>query len=86
MNARFRGGFLHVLHFIPGIRRCCCVRKCARGRNSSIGAGLVLTGEMVNGIETGGLTRKSRIYIRCPFIKTSTLNIYMIFFVFIHCI
>ncbi|XP_037029317.1 RYamide receptor-like isoform X2 [Bradysia coprophila] len=44
MNARFRGGFVQILHCIPGVRRCFCVRQCARGRSGSIGTGFQLTG------------------------------------------
>ncbi|XP_055697934.1 RYamide receptor isoform X3 [Phlebotomus papatasi] len=45
MNERFRLGFMKVLHDIPIVRRCWCVRQCARGRGGSIGAGgLALTG------------------------------------------
>lgn len=66
MNARFRGGFVQILHCIPGVRRCFCVRKCARGRSGSIGTGFQLTGEKFDGLmPTDRLTRKPRIYIRC---------------------
>lgn len=65
MNARFRGGFLQILHFIPGIRRCCCVSHCGRGRNGSIGTNFALTGEMIESLRTDRFTRKPRIYIRC---------------------
>ncbi|XP_037920203.1 RYamide receptor-like isoform X2 [Hermetia illucens] len=44
MNARFRGGFVQVLYRIPGVRRCWCVRRCARSRGGSMGAGIALTG------------------------------------------
>ncbi|GAB0091981.1 hypothetical protein DMENIID0001_069090 [Sergentomyia squamirostris] len=43
MNERFRMGFMKVLHDIPVVRRCWCVRECARGRGGSSG-GLALTG------------------------------------------
>lgn len=67
MNARFRGGFVQILHCIPGVRRCFCVRQCARGRSGSIGGtGFQLTGEKFDGLmPTERLTRKPRIYIRC---------------------
>lgn len=66
MNARFRGGFVQILHCIPGVRRCFCVRQCARGRSGSIGTGFQLTGEKFDGLmPTDRLTRKPRIYIRC---------------------
>lgn len=54
MNARFRSGFIQVLHRIPGFRRCFCLKR-LRGTThnkhnnngeSVIGAtGLALTGE-----------------------------------------
>lgn len=67
MNARFRGGFVQILHCIPGVRRCFCVRQCARGRSGSMGGtGFQLTGEKFDGLmPTDRLTRKPRIYIRC---------------------
>lgn len=45
MNARFRIGFLQVLYFIPGIRRCCCINAYARARSTSLRTGIALTGE-----------------------------------------
>ncbi|XP_005180165.3 RYamide receptor isoform X1 [Musca domestica] len=27
MNARFRGGFLQIIYRVPGLRRCCCLRR-----------------------------------------------------------
>lgn len=45
MNARFRGGFMQILHHVPFIRRCCCMRNCTRGRSGSFGANFALTGE-----------------------------------------
>ncbi|XP_067619288.1 RYamide receptor isoform X2 [Eurosta solidaginis] len=32
MNARFRGGFLQIIYRVPGLRRCCCVRRYLRNR------------------------------------------------------
>ncbi len=70
MNARFRGGFVQILHGIPGVRQCFCVRQCARGRSGSIGTGFQLTGEKFDGLmPTDRLTRKPRIYIRCFFFQ-----------------
>lgn len=45
MNARFRIGFLQVLHFIPGIRRCCCINSYARNRSTSLRTNIALTGK-----------------------------------------
>ncbi|KAI8045375.1 hypothetical protein M5D96_001555 [Drosophila gunungcola] len=30
MNARFRGGFLQIVHRVPGLRRCCCLNRLLR--------------------------------------------------------
>ncbi|XP_017006118.2 RYamide receptor isoform X2 [Drosophila takahashii] len=30
MNARFRGGFLQIMHRVPGLRRCCCLNRYLR--------------------------------------------------------
>uniref|UniRef100_A0A6P4DVI4 Neuropeptide Y receptor-like n=1 Tax=Drosophila rhopaloa TaxID=1041015 RepID=A0A6P4DVI4_DRORH len=30
MNARFRGGFIQIMHRVPGLRRCCCVNRFLR--------------------------------------------------------
>lgn len=68
MNARFRGGFLQILHYVPCLRRCCCVSQCGRStRNGSIGTGFALTGEMIDSLRADRFTRKPRIYIRCHF-------------------
>ncbi|KAM7363038.1 RYamide receptor isoform 2-T6 [Cochliomyia hominivorax] len=32
MNARFRGGFLQIIYRVPGLRRCCCLRRYLRTR------------------------------------------------------
>lgn len=50
MNARFRSGFIQVLHRIPGFRRCFCLKK-LRGTHKHLGesmmgaTGFALTGE-----------------------------------------
>lgn len=46
MNARFRIGFLQILYFVPGIRRCCCIDTYARDRSTSLRTGMALTGEL----------------------------------------
>uniref|UniRef100_A0A1B0GFG4 G-protein coupled receptors family 1 profile domain-containing protein n=1 Tax=Glossina morsitans morsitans TaxID=37546 RepID=A0A1B0GFG4_GLOMM len=33
MNARFRGGFLQIIHRVPGLRRCCCLRHFFHSRD-----------------------------------------------------
>lgn len=55
MNARFRGGFVQVLHAIPGLRHCWCVRRLVRtqdtnGHMGGMGGGtnFALTGELIN--------------------------------------
>lgn len=45
MNARFRIGFLQILYFIPGIRRCCCINAYTRDRSTSLRTGIALTGK-----------------------------------------
>lgn len=58
MNARFRIGFLQVLYFIPGIRRCCCINAYARARSTSLRTGIALTGEwMCNFLISGNSLR-----------------------------
>lgn len=47
MNARFRIGFLQILYFVPGIRRCCCVNAYARDRSTSLRTGIALTGKHI---------------------------------------
>ncbi|XP_055321235.1 RYamide receptor-like [Sitodiplosis mosellana] len=44
MNARFRIGFLQILYFVPGIRRCCCINAYTRDRSTSLRTGIALTG------------------------------------------
>lgn len=46
MNARFRIGFLQILYFIPGIRRCCCINAYTRDRSTSLRTGIALTGKL----------------------------------------
>lgn len=56
MNARFRGGFVQVLHAIPGLRHCWCVRRLVRTQdtNGHLGGGMgggtnfALTGELID--------------------------------------
>lgn len=73
MNARFRGGFVQVLHAIPGLRHCWCVRRLVRTQdtNGHLGLGggtnFALTGELIddnclhgtliNGVVGAGLMR-----------------------------
>lgn len=45
MNARFRNGFLRMLHAIPGVRRCCCKDAYSRDRSTSLRTGIALTGK-----------------------------------------
>lgn len=71
MNARFRGGFIQILHRIPGLRRSCCIRRCARNRGNSVGTGVALTGEMNDIYDDGGLRRKTRIRIRCHILNNT---------------
>lgn len=65
MNARFRGGFLQIIYRVPGLRRCCCLRRYLHNRGER---NYDATGEMTfkfiagNG---GGLLRKPKIRIRC---------------------
>lgn len=53
MNARFRGGFVQVLHAIPGLRHCWCVRRLVRTQDTNGHMGLgggtnfALTGELI---------------------------------------
>lgn len=46
MNARFRIGFLQMLYFIPGVRRCCCINAYTRDRSTSLRTGIALTGKL----------------------------------------
>lgn len=46
MNARFRIGFLQILYFVPGIRRCCCINAYTRDRSTSLRTGIALTGKI----------------------------------------
>ena len=46
MNARFRGGFIQVLHRIPGFRRCLCLKNLRGTNNGELSAGFALTGEI----------------------------------------
>lgn len=47
MNARFRIGFLQILYFVPGIRRCCCINAYTRDRSTSLRTGIALTGKFL---------------------------------------
>lgn len=65
MNARFRGGFLQIIYRVPGLRRCCCLRRYLRTRGDR---SYEATGEMTfkfNRHNGGGLIRKPKIRIRC---------------------
>lgn len=63
MNARFRSGFIQVLHQVPGLRRCGCLKRCGgRPRSGSNATNLVNTGEKT---DPAVLRRKNRIRIRC---------------------
>lgn len=67
MNARFRVGFIQIIHKIPLLRRCGFLRNCVRStRTGSIGTNLGHTGEMNNKINRDDFRRKSKILIRCP--------------------
>ncbi|KAI8130816.1 RYamide receptor isoform X1 [Lucilia sericata] len=64
MNARFRGGFLQIIYRVPGLRRCCCLRRYLRTRGDR---SYEATGEMTfkfNRHNGGGLIRKPKIRIR----------------------
>ncbi|TMW43677.1 hypothetical protein DOY81_011243 [Sarcophaga bullata] len=63
MNARFRGGFLQIIYRVPGLRRCCCLRRYLRTRGER---SYEATGEMTfkfNRHNGGGLIRKPKIRI-----------------------
>ncbi|XP_017082898.2 RYamide receptor [Drosophila eugracilis] len=64
MNARFRSGFLEIMHRIPGLRRCCCLNRYFRsGGDRSYEP----TGETPNKYHRqvgDALIRKSKIRIR----------------------
>lgn len=45
MNARFRIGFLQMLYFVPGLRRCCGINAYPRDRSTSLRTGIALTGK-----------------------------------------
>lgn len=65
MNARFRGGFLQIIYRVPGLRRCCCLRRYLHTRGDR---SYETTGEMTfkfNRHSGGGLIRKPKIRIRC---------------------
>jgi hypothetical protein len=53
MNARFRSGFIHVLHRIPGFRRCFCLKK-LRGTHKHLGESMMGA--------TGGLTGENKFH------------------------
>ncbi|XP_049304378.1 RYamide receptor isoform X1 [Bactrocera dorsalis] len=64
MNARFRGGFLQIIYRVPGLRRCCCLRRYLQNRGER---NYDATGEMTfkfNAGNGGGLLRKPKIRIR----------------------
>ncbi|KAL9894000.1 RYamide receptor isoform 2-T8 [Glossina fuscipes fuscipes] len=64
MNARFRGGFLQIIHRVPGLRRCCCLRHFFHSRDDR---SYEATGEMTFKFKhhiVGGLIRKPKIRIR----------------------
>lgn len=68
MNARFRVGFIQIIHKIPLLRRCGFLRNCVRStRTGSIGTNLGHTGEMNNKLNRDDFRRKTKILIRCPF-------------------
>lgn len=66
MNARFRSGFILVLHGVPGLQQlCCCIRHKQSQLARNVGSSVALAGEM-NGIyRDRALTRKARVRVRC---------------------
>ncbi|XP_017036899.1 RYamide receptor [Drosophila kikkawai] len=54
MNARFRGGFLQIMHRVPGLRRCCCLHRLLRGGGGESSSGATGTnGELrLNRVDT----------------------------------
>ncbi|XP_055618723.1 RYamide receptor-like isoform X2 [Toxorhynchites rutilus septentrionalis] len=61
MNARFRSGFILVLHGVPGLQQlCCCFRHTPINLARNVGSSVALAGEM-NGIYgDSALSRKAR--------------------------
>ncbi|EDS44131.1 conserved hypothetical protein [Culex quinquefasciatus] len=54
MNARFRSGFILVLHGVPGLQQlCCCIRHTPATLARNVGSSVALAGEMHNGIHGG---------------------------------
>uniref|UniRef100_A0A182FIQ7 G-protein coupled receptors family 1 profile domain-containing protein n=1 Tax=Anopheles albimanus TaxID=7167 RepID=A0A182FIQ7_ANOAL len=68
MNARFRSGFILVLHGVPGLQQiCCCIRHSPPAMARNVGSSVALAGEMKGGriYGAGALRRKAKVRVRC---------------------
>ncbi|XP_035789519.1 RYamide receptor-like isoform X3 [Anopheles albimanus] len=64
MNARFRSGFILVLHGVPGLQQiCCCIRHSPPAMARNVGSSVALAGEMKGGriYGAGALRRKAKV-------------------------
>ncbi|XP_054081750.1 RYamide receptor isoform X2 [Zeugodacus cucurbitae] len=73
MNARFRGGFLQIIYRVPGLRRCCCLRRYLNSRGER---NFDATGEMTfkfnagNGGGTDDTIHLQRVNTSTTYIST----------------
>lgn len=66
MNARFRSGFILVLHGVPGLQQlCCCIRHTPPAIARNVGSSVALAGEMNGLYGASALRRKAGVRVRC---------------------
>ncbi|XP_035919321.1 RYamide receptor isoform X2 [Anopheles stephensi] len=62
MNARFRSGFILVLHGVPGLQQiCCCIRHTPPTIARNVGSSVALAGEMNGLYGANALRRKAGV-------------------------
>ncbi|XP_061514649.1 RYamide receptor isoform X3 [Anopheles gambiae] len=62
MNARFRSGFILVLHGVPGLQQlCCCIRHTPPAIARNVGSSVALAGEMNGLYGASALRRKAGV-------------------------
>uniref|UniRef100_A0A182PV00 G-protein coupled receptors family 1 profile domain-containing protein n=1 Tax=Anopheles epiroticus TaxID=199890 RepID=A0A182PV00_9DIPT len=66
MNARFRSGFILVLHGVPGLQQiCCCIRHSPPTIARNVGSSVALAGEMNGLYGASALRSKPGARVRC---------------------
>ncbi|KRK04350.1 uncharacterized protein Dyak_GE23710, isoform B [Drosophila yakuba] len=75
MNARFRSGFVQLMHRVPGLRRCCCLNRLLRSGGDRMNEA---SGEMPTKYHRqvgDALLRKPKIRIRCQALHLVSVSV-----------